>query len=54
MSFDKQYPNRKDWRAQYRRRSQRVDRSCRPGGTCPHCRGNRRHANDRRSPEDGD
>lgn len=40
MSFDNRYPNRKDRRAPYRR-SARFDRSCRPGGSCGWCRGNR-------------
>jgi len=44
VSFDKDYPNRKDRRKPYRK-SKRFDRSCRPGGDCPHCQGNRQHAN---------
>ena len=41
MSFDKDYPNRKDWRKQYKRGSQRFDTSCRCNGRCDYCRGNR-------------
>jgi len=40
MSFDTSYPNRKDWRAPYRK-SASFDRSCRHGGSCPWCEGNR-------------
>lgn len=40
MSFDKSYPNRKDWLRPYRR-SQAFDSSCRPHGGCPWCEGNR-------------
>jgi len=42
MSFDKYYPNRKDWRKRYRKKCQRWDRSCRPGGSCPYCQGGRK------------
>ena len=33
------------------------DRTCRPGGSCPHCQKNRSHKNDKRTqeaPEDHD
>lgn len=40
MSFDKEYPKRKDWRKQYQG-SASFDRSCRPGGDCPWCLGRR-------------
>lgn len=40
MSFDKRYPNRKDWRKPYKG-SARFDRSCRPGGGCGWCLKNR-------------
>lgn len=40
MSFDTNYPNRKDKRAPYRTTG-RYDASCRPGGDCPYCRANR-------------
>jgi hypothetical protein len=40
MSFDKDYPNRKDWRKKYYR-SGRFDRSCRCNGKCDYCRDNR-------------
>ena len=36
MSFDKEYPNRKDWRKPYRR-SKRFDRTCRNHGSCGYC-----------------
>lgn len=42
MSFDKNYPNRKDWRKPYRK-SKAFDASCRPHGTCGWCQGNRQH-----------
>ena len=41
MSFDKEYPNRKDWRKPYPRKAQRCSHGCRPGGSCDWCRGNR-------------
>ena len=41
MSFDKTYPNRKDQRADYHK-SGKFDASCRPGGSCPYCQGNRK------------
>jgi len=40
MSFDKYYPNRKDWRRQYYG-SKRFDYSCRNHGGCPYCEGGR-------------
>ena len=40
MSFDNNYPNRKDKRKKYYR-SKSFDRSCRPAGACPWCRQNR-------------
>jgi len=49
MSFDTHYPNRKDRRKAYYRAA-RFDRSCRPGGSCPWCQGNRKHASRRRAP----
>ena len=42
MSFDKQYPNRKDRRKQYRGAG-RFDRNCRCHGSCSYCRDNRLH-----------
>ena len=42
MSFDKDYPNRKDKRKPYYK-SKRVDRSCRCHGGCEWCMGNRLH-----------
>ena len=40
MSFDNFYPKRKDKRRVYRK-AKAVDRSCRNGGSCPFCQGNR-------------
>lgn len=40
MSFDKNYPNRKDWIKPYRG-SKRFDRTCRCHGGCGYCEGNR-------------
>ena len=40
MSFDKNYPNRKDKRKVYYR-SKSFDRTCRNHGSCPWCKGNR-------------
>jgi hypothetical protein len=40
MSFDNVHPNRKDWRKPYHG-SKRFDRSCRCGGNCGWCEGNR-------------
>jgi len=40
MSFDKHYPNRKDWRKPYRG-SKRFDRTCRNHGSCSYCEANR-------------
>ena len=40
MSFDNYYPNRKDWRKQYRK-SKVFDQSCRNHGSCTYCEANR-------------
>lgn len=40
MSFDKDYPNRKDHRKPYHGAG-RHTRSCRNGGSCDWCRSNR-------------
>ena len=40
MSFDNDYPNRKDWRGSYYN-SESFDRSCRHGGRCAWCIHNR-------------
>ncbi len=40
MSFDKDYPNRKDHRKPYRD-SRRFDGTCRNNKDCPYCKGNR-------------
>jgi len=42
MGFDKNYPNRKDWRKQYTD-SRRFDSSCKCHGGCPYCENNRTH-----------
>lgn len=42
MSFDKNYPNRKDHRKPYHG-SARFSGSCRPGGSCPVCSGDRQY-----------
>jgi hypothetical protein len=47
MSFDKQYPNRKDKRKPYRG-SKRFDRTCRNHGACPYCETNRLHNTEKR------
>jgi hypothetical protein len=49
MSFDKEYPNRKDKRKPYYK-SKRFDRSCRNHGSCGYCEGNRTHHNKKREP----
>lgn len=49
MSFDTDYPNRKDRRKPFRR-SASFDRSCRNHGDCDYCQGNRTHRNLRRAP----
>lgn len=42
MSFDKNYPNRKDWRKPYLDSSPKsFDRTCRSGGSCPYCQRSR-------------
>lgn len=43
MSFDKYYPNRKDWRKPYRK-AKAIDRNCRNHGRCPYCEGSRVHS----------
>ena len=47
VSFDKHYPNRKDWRRPYRK-AQAVAPSCRPHGECGYCTQNRTHASNKR------
>lgn len=46
MSFDKQYPNRKDHRQEYKD-SKRVDRTCRSHGSCPYCAAARQYKIDK-------
>jgi biotin synthase-like enzyme len=43
MSFDKEYPNRKDHIKLYRK-SKLVDRTCRCHGSCHYCYSNRTHS----------
>lgn len=50
VSFDKDYPNRKDQRKPYIKRCERIDRTCRPGGSCPWCSKNRKHRTEKRKP----
>jgi hypothetical protein len=47
VSFYNHYPNRKDYRKPYRG-SKRVDPTCRNGGSCSWCRGNRTYRNVKR------
>ena len=47
MSFEKDYPNRKDHRGKYYK-SGKFDRTCRPNGGCPYCKGNRGHSTEKR------
>ncbi len=49
--FDTNYSNRKDHRRPYFG-TERVDRSCRPHGGCPHCESGRMHNARRREPAD--
>ncbi len=51
MSFDTDYPHRKDNRAPYHRRG-RCDASCRPHGGCSYCECSRLHRHARRAPAD--
>lgn len=46
MSFENDYPNRKDWRKPYHG-SKAVDATCRPGGDCPYCNRGRQHKHKR-------
>lgn len=48
MGFDNKYPNRKDWRKPYYKLAKRVDGSCRNGGSCPWCKGNRTYRHRKR------
>lgn len=49
MSFDNNYPNRKDHRKPYRK-SAAFDRHCRPHGNCPYCEKGRLHVHEHRQP----
>lgn len=53
MGFDKVYPNRKDKRKPFRK-SARFDRSCRHGGSCDYCLGNRTHNTDKKIAQSND
>lgn len=46
MSFDKDYPNRKDWRKPRRG----ADRTCCNHGSCPYCESGRKHREKRQTP----
>lgn len=46
MSYDNKHPRRKDKRKPYYKKCEQLDRTCRPGGSCPYCQGNR-HYNDK-------
>lgn len=48
MSFEKDYPNRKDKRKQYYKKPQQCDATCRPNGGCPYCKQNRQHSTNKR------
>jgi hypothetical protein len=37
MSFDKEYPNRKDHRKPFQTKAEKVSSRCRHGGTCNKC-----------------
>ena len=51
MSFDKNYPNRKDKRKPYRKNKRgSVDKTCRPHGGCPYCENARKHKYKRQEP----
>lgn len=41
MSFDKEYPNRKDHRKPFKTEAEKVSRGCRHGGSCKRCIGDR-------------
>ena len=45
MTLDAGILHGKEHRGPYRK-SGIFDRTCRPGGSCPYCRGNRAHKND--------
>lgn len=49
MSFDNDYPNRKDRRRPFYN-SGRYSTGCRHGGDCEWCRGNRTHRNKKHEP----
>ena len=51
MSFDKNYPNRKDHRRPYYG-SKAFDSFCRNHGSCPYCAEGRQHSALRRAPAD--
>ena len=47
MSFDKNYPNRKD----HREPSRKASRGCRNHGSCGYCADNRQYSNVKRQPK---
>lgn len=50
MSFDKDYPGRKDHRKPYKG-AKSFDRHCRNHGTCEYCKANRQHQDHKRRSE---
>lgn len=51
MGFDKNYPNRKDWRKPYRK-SKAFDSSCRNHGGCKRCYSDRMHKHNKKLVKD--
>jgi hypothetical protein len=49
MSFDKDYPNRKDKRKKYVGKKA-VDTTCRNHGSCPYCEKERKYKRKRQEP----
>ena len=49
MAFEKEYPNRKDWRKPYLN-VRKIDRSCRSHGNCPWCSSGRKYKWKKRLP----
>jgi len=50
MSMDKAIQSGKEHRKPYRKYCEQIDKTCRPGGDCPWCYGNRRHKTERQTP----
>lgn len=51
MAFENRYPNRKDWRKQYRD-VRAIDATCRSRGSCPWCEGKRVYKKQKAIPVD--